>query len=145
MPKGLSLHIGLNHVDPNRYNGWDGELFGCINDAHAMEALAKSLGYETSIMTDQEATSIAVLRSIGLAAQTLSPGDIYFLTYAGHGAQVQDATGDEEDSGDETWVLWDRMFLDDELHQLRSLTPGLFLRGGSDGRMPAILIKQYSL
>ena len=26
MANGVSLHIGLNHVDPNGYNGWNGQL-----------------------------------------------------------------------------------------------------------------------
>ena len=28
MATGLSLHIGLNGVDPKHYAGWDGELRG---------------------------------------------------------------------------------------------------------------------
>ena len=39
MPRGYSLHIGLNHVDPDAYDGWDGRLFGCINDANAMKEI----------------------------------------------------------------------------------------------------------
>ena len=27
--RALSLHIGLNKVDPGHYAGWDGELFAC--------------------------------------------------------------------------------------------------------------------
>ena len=33
-PKGISLHIGLNRVDPIHYAGWKGELVACENDAH---------------------------------------------------------------------------------------------------------------
>jgi hypothetical protein len=39
--KGVSLHIGLNSVDPAAYNNWSGELIACENDAHSMEAIAK--------------------------------------------------------------------------------------------------------
>lgn len=35
--KGISLHIGLNRVDPAHYQGWDGKLNGCENDAKSME------------------------------------------------------------------------------------------------------------
>ena len=99
MSKGLSFHIGLNHVGPKYYNGWNGELFGCINDARAMERLAKTQGYDATVMTDEQATSTTVLRAIGSAAQKLVKGDSYLLTYsyARHGSQVTDTTGDEED------------------------------------------------
>jgi hypothetical protein len=47
MPHGMSLHIGLNSVDPNHYEGWDGTLVACENDANDMQKIASSLGYET--------------------------------------------------------------------------------------------------
>jgi hypothetical protein len=40
-PKGSSLHIGLNRVDPTHYVGWKGELVACENDARDMETIAK--------------------------------------------------------------------------------------------------------
>ncbi|MDP9071378.1 MAG: caspase family protein, partial [Actinomycetota bacterium] len=36
--RGMSLHIGLNRVDPDGYNGWSGDLAGCENDARDMRA-----------------------------------------------------------------------------------------------------------
>lgn len=119
MPKGISIHIGLNHVDPNRYGGWDGALAGCINDATDMRNVAQSLGYTgNTLLTEGQATSAEVIRCIGTAAQGLDPGDTLFLTYSGHGGQVPDVNGDEGDGQDETWVLWDRMLVDDELYGL---------------------------
>jgi metacaspase-1 len=116
MPKGISIHIGLNHVDPSRYGGWDGALAGCINDATDMRNIAQSLGYTpNTLLTEGQATSAEVIRCIGMAAQRLDPGDTLFLTYSGHGGQVPDVNGDEGDGQDETWVLWDRMLVDDEL------------------------------
>ncbi len=120
MPRGNSIHIGLNSVDPSRYNGWDGQLSGCINDARDMQTIASGLGYTTTLMTDSQATAANVMRAIGQAAQALVSGDILMLTYSGHGGQVNDANGDESDGQDETWVLWDRMVLDDELFSLWS-------------------------
>ncbi len=46
-------------------------------------------------------------------------GDIYFLTYSGHGGQVPDTNGEgESDSSDETWLAYDRQIVDDELYEL---------------------------
>jgi metacaspase-1 len=117
---GRSIHIGLNHVDPACYDGWDGELAGCINDANAMKAIADSLGYGSQIMTDAQATSGAVIQAISRAAADLRSGDVLLLTYSGHGGQVGDVNSDEPDAQDETWVLYDRQLIDDELYQLYS-------------------------
>ncbi|MCI0591575.1 MAG: caspase family protein [Gammaproteobacteria bacterium] len=123
MSKGISIHIGLNYVNPSAYGGWDGELAGCINDARDMKTIADSLGYTSTIVTDSQATAAEVCRLIGQAARQLVSGDICLVTYSGHGGQMSDVTGDEPDGKDETWVLWDRQLLDDELNGLWSSFP----------------------
>src|SRR4029453_17501819 len=74
--KGVSLHIGLNHVDPSCYqdeNGdpWDGELVGCINDARDMQAIAASNDFITTLFTDDQATTTEVIKTIGRIATEL--------------------------------------------------------------------------
>ena len=103
--KGISIHIGLNRVDPAAYNGWDGALSGCINDATDMKALAETLGYRATMMTDDEATADNVIAAIGQASNQLGPQDILFLTYSGHGGQVDDVAGDEDDGKDEPHLM----------------------------------------
>ena len=49
-------------------------------------------------------------------ASKLDVGDMFFLTYSGHGGQVKDVDGDEDDGKDETWC----QFLDDEMDILWS-------------------------
>ena len=124
MSNARSIHIGLNHVNPDCYNGWDGELAGCINDATDMQAIADSLGYQSLLLTDSDATADRVVQEIGQAAQDLQSGDILLLSYSGHGGQVDDVNGDELDGQDETWVLWDRQLIDDELYALWSRFAG---------------------
>jgi hypothetical protein len=118
MTHGVSLHIGLNSVDKAAYGGWDGQLVACENDARSMESLTSSLGYRAQDLITDRATSAAVLRAIEAAAKDLEKGDIFVLTYSGHGGQVPDTNGDEVDGKDETWVLYDRQLVDDELHEL---------------------------
>ena len=116
---GRALHIGLNRVDPDHYGGWDGALAGCEPDARDMKALAESKGFTSTILLTDEARSDVVLGEIADAAESLGPGDIFFLTYSGHGGQVPDGNGnDEADKQDETWVLFDRQVIDDELFAL---------------------------
>lgn len=120
---GISLHVGLNLVDPDHYQGWDGELAGCEADADDMEALAMWRGFATTKLLSADATADAVRDAISAAAAELKAGDIFFLTYSGHGSQVPDVNNEEEDRLDETWVLYDRELIDDELWALWATFP----------------------
>eukprot|EP00775_Hariotina_reticulata_P008686 gene8686-8867_t len=115
--QGESLHLGLNFVNPDSYNGWDGELAGCINDAKAMDKIAKTQGIKSRVkLIDGEATRAKVLEHVRQAAGRLQAGDYFLLTYSGHGGQVRDVTGEEDDRWDETWCLHDGQLIDDELY-----------------------------
>lgn len=146
MPKGISLHIGVDEVDPAEYRlnptyagwecvivteeyypvsfvgdfrvGWRGPLTSCEKDAEDMLQLAKKQKFKASILKTKKATAKNVVDKIRSAAKQLGAGDTFFLTYAGHGSQVEDLSGDEWDGSDETWCLYDRMFLDDEQRAL---------------------------
>ena len=121
MKKALSLHIGLNEFDPGHY-GEPGTLAGCENDARDMAALAKREGFKpiNPPLLTRKATAANVVNAIKKAVTALKDGDTLFVTYAGHGAQVPDTNGDEPDKMDETWCLYDRMLIDDELAALWS-------------------------
>jgi hypothetical protein len=118
MPKGISLHIGLNEVDPGHYAGWDGMLGACEADATSIEAIARGTGYETRVLLTRAATRQSVREAILEAVGRVVAGDIFLVSYAGHGGQVPDVSGDEPDSADETWCLYDGELIDDELLQL---------------------------
>ena len=115
MPKGTAIHIGLDNVDPSAYEGWDGALAACENDAMAMEELTGQLGFGTRTLLSKDATAEAVFTAMRDAAAALCNGDICVITYAGHGGQFADLSGDEEDRRDETWLLYNREVLDDEI------------------------------
>jgi len=118
MAKGISIHIGMEYIDPAHY-GEDGALRTCGRDCLDMQALAESQNYEESIvLLNEEGTREAVSTAIANAAEKLEAGDILFVSYSGHGTSIPDETGDEEDGKDETWCLFDGMLLDDELHAL---------------------------
>src|SRR5215207_9736060 len=120
MPKGLSIHLGLNTVDFRHYDGWDGLLQACEADANDMAKLAKSLGYAgTTVLLSKNGTVAKFAKAMDEAAKKLVAGDILFLSYSGHGGQVPDRDGDDDADGlDETWCLWDRQLVDDELYGL---------------------------
>lgn len=115
--RAVSLHIGVNRVDPAGYGGWSGPLSGCEADAETMESIARAEGLAVNTLRTAQATSHNVLGSIAQIAGALQAGDFFLLTYAGHGGQMpNDNGGDPEaDSMDETWCLYDRQLLDDEI------------------------------
>ena len=114
--KGISLHIGLNGVSAAAYSGWDGPLAACEFDAHDMAAIAKSRKMKSTVLLTKKATRAHVLSAMRAAAKALKSGDLFFLTYSGHGGQVKDIDGDEPDGQDETWCLYDGQLIDDELY-----------------------------
>lgn len=143
MTKGIAINIGLNSVDPDHYNGWDGQLNACEADAEDMRDVAASQGFETqAFLLTKDATAEAVRRAIQDAAQQLTGGDILFLTYSGHGGQVPDTNTEEPDARDETWVLYDRQLVDDELYAMwASFEPGVRILALSDSCHSGTVIK----
>jgi len=116
MPKGVALTIGLNSVDPKHYQGWTGNLNACEADAMDMVDIAKSKKFRVKTLLTRVATRKAVIGELSKAAKALKPGDIFMLSYSGHGGQLPDINGDEPDAMDETWCLYDGELVDDELY-----------------------------
>lgn len=114
--KGLSLHLGLNLVSPKHYEGWSGELAACEFDARDMASIAKRQGMKSKVLLTRKATRDATLKGLRAAAKTLRSGDLFLLTFSGHGGQVPDVSGEEADKKDETWCLFDAQLIDDELY-----------------------------
>jgi metacaspase-1 len=115
MAKGISIHIGLNAVDPVHYQGWDGKLTACENDARAMQEIAIKQGFQSTLLLTKQATAEAIITAISDAATKLDKGDMLFVTASLHGGQIMDDDHDEEDNIDETWCAYDREVRDDEL------------------------------
>jgi hypothetical protein len=112
----ISLHLGLNSVDPAHYGGWSGDLMACEFDARDMIAIAKSSGMSSTQLLTKEATRANTLDAIRAAAKQLKSGGMFFLSFSGHGGQVPDVSGEEDDKKDETWCLYDGQLIDDELY-----------------------------
>jgi len=131
-PRARAVIIGVNQVDQAHY-GSPLTLKGCINDAYGVEAIVKQIGvYESStVLLDQHATVENVTDAIVKAADELPSGSLFLLSIASHGSQLEDLNGDERelnsfDSLDEVWLLYDRMWVDDERGALwKRFKPGV--------------------
>src|SRR5580765_3671110 len=101
MPIGQALTIGLKGVDPGHYAGWSGPLNACEADAEDMASIAESGGFTATKLLTGAATRQQVIEKIKQASAALSSGDIFLLSYSGHGGQLPDRSGDEADGQDE--------------------------------------------
>ena len=104
-------------------------LEGPKNDVPLIEKLLKEKqGYAADsirILLDKDATRAAILASIDeWLINGTQPGDRVYLYFSGHGLQVKDVSGDEEDGLDEalsTYDIaagdgdWTNVILDDEI------------------------------
>jgi len=118
MPTGYSLHIGINQFDRGYYGQDLSFLNAPIKDAQYWHSLAQSLGYaQTLKLEDSQAKAKVLLAQLQEWAGTLQAGDLLLITYSGHGSQVLNERLGVEDNEryDQTWCLYDRELLDDEL------------------------------
>jgi metacaspase-1 len=133
MPAGQAVALGLNSVDPKHYSGWSGELNACEADAEDMTSVGKSRGFKVTTLLTKEATRERVIKTIRKASRTLKSGDIFMLSYSGHGGQLPDRNEDEADAMDETWCLYDGELVDDEMYSLYGgFAPGVRILVFSD-------------
>ena len=103
-----SLHVGVNKY-PN-LKGKD--LQGCVNDAFLMRnTLINQYGFpedNTVVLTDERATAsniVAVFESHLIGNS--QPGDSVVFSFSGHGTQIPDKEGDEDDNLDESLCATD--------------------------------------
>ena len=120
MATGISIHIGLNYVDPNHYSGWNGKLNAAEYDANDICLIAEVCGFLPTKLLRAEATRSAVISFIKNTATKLKGNDFLLISYSGHGGQLPDLNSDEDDGLDETWCLYDGELVDDELYELWS-------------------------
>ena len=126
-PRGLALTIGINSVDRTEYKGDFADLRCAEFDAVDMADLVRAAGFaDVTTLLGQQATRQAVMDAIRKLAGAARAGDLAVITYAGHGSQLPDYSGDEDDGADETWCLFDDQLVDDEIYELlAAFAPGV--------------------
>jgi hypothetical protein len=127
-PRAVALCLGVDQANngPDHYDGAAPRLFGCAQDATAVGSLARSAGFDVTLLTDDRATTAAVTAFLREQARDRRAGDTLLVYFAGCGGQVPDdpANPDEPAGGkDDTLALYDRQLLDDELFDLLAAFP----------------------
>lgn len=102
-------------------------LAGCVNDAREWRSALKEKGFETTLLTNGQATRDGIIRAISDLIDGAVPGDVLVFQYAGHGTHVDDVDGDEDDGQDEALVPFDyddgNFLIDDDIGDLMDRVP----------------------
>lgn len=116
MAKGISINIGVNKLDENHYTGYR-PLVSCIRDAQNMADIVNE--FEVILLDKPSITKAEIIKEkINYAAEKLVEGDTLLVTFSGHGSQIKAKNGIEPSGFNQTWCLYDRQMIDDELAQL---------------------------
>ena len=120
-------------------------------DIPLVEDMLLSNGFQKANIVElknEQATAAAIRREMNTLISKAKEGDIIYIHFSGHGQQVTDIHGDEEDGLDEAWIPYDAQFayakgkyegenhiIDDQLnvwlHQLRT-------RVGKSGKITVV-------
>ncbi len=122
-----ALVIGLGRQEDPAWNKINGD-----KDVPLVVGMLQRAGFDEkniSTLVDDQATKAAIVRAfIHLAAKS-KEGDIVYIHFSGHGQQMTDRDGDEEDGKDECWIPYDayrqpckkdqgeKHLVDDEVHE----------------------------
>ena len=142
-----ALLIGIGHY-PNGI-GWS-TIHG-DNDVAIIEKFLIGQGFEQKnikLLTNSSATKSVIMSSLVELCDKAKPGDVVYIHFSGHGQQVTDMNGDEDDCFDEAWVPYDAQkeyiggvyegenhILDDEIN---TYLGGLRAKVGSRGKIVVV-------
>ena len=107
-------------------------LAGCVQDSENWARALTEEGFEVKKLQNGRATRAALDKALRELLQGAKPGDQLVFQYAGHGAQVEDLSGDDQDGFDEVMVPVDfdrgELWLDDDVYAAcETLPKGAFL------------------
>jgi len=117
--KKYSLHIGLNETSLIS----NSSLNSPEANSRFYKKIAEENDFEAIELLGENATSIKLLNTLRAISQKITPDDIFFVTYCGHGFTINDISGEENVGYDQIAVLYDRYFIDDELKNCWSWFP----------------------
>jgi hypothetical protein len=107
----------------NNYPGSANDLQGCVNDANDWANALKNFGFNVTTVIDAAVTTDNIKNLLLKMITEAESGDTLVFTYSGHGTNVPDTSGDEDDSYDEALYLYNGVLLDDELREIISKLP----------------------
>lgn len=78
------------------------------SDADIVTAMLRSGGYGSiTVLKNHKATKAAIIAAFRRLVSDSRRGDTVYIHFSGHGQQVTDVNGDEDDGFDEAWIPYD--------------------------------------
>lgn len=118
----VALCVGID-----AYPAPEHQLAGCVNDARNWGKTLAALGFETRLLVNLDANRATLDRELNRLVDESRAGDVIVFQYAGHGTQVPDLNGDEDDAIDEALCPVDfasgALYIDDDIAGLFARIP----------------------
>ncbi|WP_426145500.1 caspase family protein [Polaromonas sp. DSR2-3-2] len=118
----VALCVGID-----AYPALEHQLAGCVNDARNWGKTLATLGFETRLLVNLDANRATLDRELNRLVDECRAGDVIVFQYAGHGTQVPDLNGDEDDAIDEALCPVDfasgALYIDDDIAGLFARIP----------------------
>ena len=118
----VALCVGID-----AYPAPEHQLAGCVNDARNWGKTLATLGFETRLLVNLDANRATLDRELNRLVDECRSGDVIVFQYAGHGTQVPDLNGDEDDAIDEALCPVDfasgALYIDDDIAGLFARIP----------------------
>ncbi len=139
-----ALVIGIGEYPDVDY-GW--HAINGDNDIELTQTLLLNNGFTCNnicTLRNEQATYTSIIYALKQLIHQSGQGDIVYIHFSGHGQQITDLNGDEEDGYDESWIPYDalqeptlsyngeRHLIDDELNFYLCQ---IYQRIGSSGRL----------
>ena len=120
----LAICLGLSRLDPASYDGWPGECPGADRDAARFGTACHDAGFDgVTCLVNQFVQPRYVKPVFTAARKQLKAGDLLVLFNSGHGGQMPDIDGDEQDGKDETLLWWNGEINDDTIAKYLATLP----------------------
>ena len=101
--KKKALVIGIGEQKDKSWAKINGD-----KDVPYVKDMLKNFGYDDiRTLVNRQATKAGIVTAFKSLASDCNKGDIVYVHFSGHGQQVTDVNGDEEDGLDESWIPYD--------------------------------------
>lgn len=100
------LVIGLGQYKDDAWGTLHGD-----RDVPIVKAMLQGCRYsDIETLTNNNATKSGILAAFDALSLRCKKGDTVYIHFSGHGQQITDIDGDEEDGWDEAWIPYDAMY-----------------------------------
>lgn len=100
------LVIGLGQYQDKTWGKVHGD-----KDVPLVRNMLEACGYnDVATLVNKDATKAGIISAFDNLLKKCMKGDIVYIHFSGHGQQITDVNGDEDDGWDEAWIPYDAMY-----------------------------------